>query len=97
MGARVHGPLAQAEFLRRLGIEQRAAALKAGAPAAICRPRSSAALERLTNEDRTGMGGLIKAIALSDPKLESCPASRPEQSEAAKAHPWLVRGGKSRA
>ena len=29
MGARVHGPLDQAEFLRRMGIERRAAALKA--------------------------------------------------------------------
>ena len=31
MDARVHGPLPQGEFLRRLGIEQRAAALRAGA------------------------------------------------------------------
>ena len=30
MGARVHGPVEQGEFLRRLGIEQRAAALKRG-------------------------------------------------------------------
>ena len=29
MGARVHGPIEQAEFLRNLGIEKRAAALKA--------------------------------------------------------------------
>ena len=29
MGARVHGPVEQAQFLRRLGIEKRAAALKA--------------------------------------------------------------------
>ena len=32
-----------------------------------------AALERLTNEDRTGMGHLIKAIALSGPRLELLP------------------------
>ena len=72
MGARVHGPLSQAEFLRRLGIEERAAALEAGAPEQYA-IAIRAALERLTNEDRTGMGGLIKAIALSNPKLDSLP------------------------
>ena len=72
MGARVHGPLPQGEFLRRLGIEQRAAALKAGAPEqhAIT---IHAALERLTNEERTGMGSLIKAVALSSPRLDALP------------------------
>jgi SAM-dependent MidA family methyltransferase len=72
MRARVHGPLGQGEFLRRLGIEQRAAALKAGAPpeyaAAI-----EAALARLTNEDRTGMGRMIKVVALANAKLEALP------------------------
>jgi SAM-dependent MidA family methyltransferase len=73
MGARVHGPITQAAFLRRLGIAQRAAALKAGAP-----PSSAiaidAAVERLTNEGRTGMGSLIKVVALSSPRLDSLPA-----------------------
>jgi NADH dehydrogenase [ubiquinone] 1 alpha subcomplex assembly factor 7 len=73
MGARVHGPITQAVFLRRLGIAQRAAALKAGAA-----PSSAiaidAAVERLTNEDRTGMGSLIKVIALSSPRLDSLSA-----------------------
>ena len=32
-----------------------------------------AALARLTDENRTGMGGLIKAIAVSDPKLDTLP------------------------
>ena len=72
MRARVHGPVEQGEFLRRLGIEQRAAALKAGAPpeyaAAI-----EAALARLTSTERTGMGRLIKAMALSSPKIEVLP------------------------
>ena len=31
IGARIHGPVSQREFLRRLGIEQRAATLKARA------------------------------------------------------------------
>ncbi len=72
MRGRVHGPIAQAEFLRRLGIEQRAAALMAAAPpehaAAV-----QAALDRLTSMERTGMGRLIKAMAISDPKIGPLP------------------------
>jgi SAM-dependent MidA family methyltransferase len=72
MGARVHGPTAQASFLRRLGIAQRAAALKTGARPGYA-STIDAALERLTNEDRTGMGRLIQVIALSGPNLDSLP------------------------
>jgi NADH dehydrogenase [ubiquinone] 1 alpha subcomplex assembly factor 7 len=71
-GARVHGPIPQAEFLRRLGIEERATALKAGAPVEYA-TKIQAALDRLTSEERTGMGRLIKAIALSSPKLAMLP------------------------
>ena len=72
MGARVHGPLPQGEFLRRLGIEQRAAALKAAAPPDYA-GTIDAALVRLTSENRTGMGRLFKAIAVANPKLERLP------------------------
>jgi len=72
-GARVHGPITQAEFLRRLGIRERAAALRSGAPQEYETTIQSALL-RLTSEDRTGMGQLIKAIALSSPQLEALPA-----------------------
>ena len=72
MGAHVHGPVTQAEFLRRLGIEQRAAALKAAGP-----PENAAtieaALQRLTDEEGTGMGRLIKAMALSSPDISALP------------------------
>jgi SAM-dependent MidA family methyltransferase len=71
-GARVHGPITQAELLRRLGIEERATALKAGAPVDYA-TKIQAALDRLTSEERTGMGRLIKAIALSSPKLTVLP------------------------
>jgi NADH dehydrogenase [ubiquinone] 1 alpha subcomplex assembly factor 7 len=70
IGARVHGPVTQAQFLRRLGIEQRAAALKAGAPPDYA-VTLDAALDRLTDEDATGMGRLIKVIAVSAPQLDS--------------------------
>jgi SAM-dependent MidA family methyltransferase len=72
MRARVHGPLGQGEFLRRLGIEQRAAALKAGAPPEYA-TAIEAALARLTNEDRTGMGRMVKAFAVADPKIDVLP------------------------
>jgi NADH dehydrogenase [ubiquinone] 1 alpha subcomplex assembly factor 7 len=73
VGARVHGPITQAEFLRRLGIRERAAALRSGAPQEY-ETTIHSALVRLTSEDRTGMGQLIKAIAVSSPQLEALPA-----------------------
>lgn len=76
MGARVHGPTTQAKFLRRLGIAQRAAALTAGAPPDYA-STISAALDRLTDEDRTGMGGLIKVIAFSAQNIQSLPGFEP--------------------
>ena len=72
IGARVHGPIEQGEFLRRLGIETRAEALKKGAP--ISKTRDIvAALTRLTNMERTGMGRMFKAIAFAHPKLGELP------------------------
>jgi SAM-dependent MidA family methyltransferase len=72
MDARVHGPLPQGEFLRRLGIEQRAAALAASAGQEYA-STLHAACERLTNDDRTGMGRLFKAVALTAPQLQVLP------------------------
>jgi NADH dehydrogenase [ubiquinone] 1 alpha subcomplex assembly factor 7 len=74
-GARVHGPVGQGVLLRRLGIETRAARLKAAAPtkaAAI-----DAALARLTAPGPTGMGTLFKALALSAPQLGPLPGFDP--------------------
>jgi SAM-dependent MidA family methyltransferase len=73
MGARVHGPLEQAEFLRRLGIGQRADTLKTGAPADIARA-VDAALARLVDRTSTGMGRMIKCIGFSSERLQSLPA-----------------------
>jgi len=72
MGGRIHGPIAQRDWLRRLGIDKRAAALKAHAPygKAI---EIDQALSRLTAGGAKGMGELCKAIAIADPKLESLP------------------------
>jgi NADH dehydrogenase [ubiquinone] 1 alpha subcomplex assembly factor 7 len=71
-GARVHGPLRQGEFLRRLGIEARAATLRAKATAAQG-AEIDAALARLTGAGREAMGELFKAIAFADPKLGALP------------------------
>ena len=69
-GAATHGPITQGEFLRRLGIEQRAARLKQNAM-----PQQAldidAALARLTAPDQ--MGELFKVLAIADPKLGALP------------------------
>ena len=72
MGGRAHGPVAQRDWLRRLGIDQRAAALKAHAPydKAI---EIDQALSRLTASGAKGMGELCKILAIADPKLKSLP------------------------
>jgi NADH dehydrogenase [ubiquinone] 1 alpha subcomplex assembly factor 7 len=69
-GVNVSGPLTQGGFLRRLGIEQRAARLKANAT-----PQQAAdidsALARLTAPDQ--MGELFKVLVIADPKLGALP------------------------
>jgi SAM-dependent MidA family methyltransferase len=69
-GMHVHGPLTQGEFLRRLGIEQRAARLKANATPQQAVDIDSA-LARLTATDQ--MGALFKVLAIADPKLGALP------------------------
>jgi SAM-dependent MidA family methyltransferase len=71
-GTRVHGPATQATFLRRLGIERRASALKAKATREQA-AKIGAAVARLTDEQRPGMGRLFKAIAFAHPDLGDLP------------------------
>jgi NADH dehydrogenase [ubiquinone] 1 alpha subcomplex assembly factor 7 len=75
IGARSHGPVSQRDFLKQLGIDKRAAALKNS------RPEKSgeidAALARLTGIGPSEMGGLFKALAIADPKIGSLPALQP--------------------
>jgi SAM-dependent MidA family methyltransferase len=70
VGARVHGPLTQGEFLKRLGIETRAMTLMAKATPDVSETVSSA-LKRLIDSGRGGMGSMFKVIGISDPKLET--------------------------
>jgi SAM-dependent MidA family methyltransferase len=69
-GAATHGPVRQGEFLRRLGIVERAATLKQKATSAQAAGIDSA-LVRLTAPDQ--MGELFKVLAIADPKLGVLP------------------------
>src|SRR5215813_5758384 len=73
VGARVHGPVTQGEFLRRLGIETRAAALMQKATPDVSTD-IAAALKRLTDAGRGGMGSMFKVLAISEPRLTSLAA-----------------------
>jgi SAM-dependent MidA family methyltransferase len=73
MGPAGYGPIDQGELLRRLGIETRAATLRARAlPAAAA--QIDEALSRLTGYGRSQMGGLFKAVAFADRALGTPPA-----------------------
>src|SRR5208282_3762436 len=71
IGGRIHGPISQRDLLRGLGIDQRAAALKARAPERAA--EIDQALARLTATGPRGMGELFKALAIADPKLGELP------------------------
>jgi NADH dehydrogenase [ubiquinone] 1 alpha subcomplex assembly factor 7 len=72
IGARIHGPLSQRDFLLRLGIDKRAAMLKSQAsPEKI--PEIDSALARLTAAGPKDMGELFKVLAIADPKFGVLP------------------------
>jgi SAM-dependent MidA family methyltransferase len=83
LGARVHGPVTQGDFLKRLGIESRAATLMAKADHEVSAD-ISAALKRLTDSGRGGMGSMFKVLGISQPDLISL-AGLSADPEAAKA------------
>jgi NADH dehydrogenase [ubiquinone] 1 alpha subcomplex assembly factor 7 len=70
-GARTHGPIEQVTFLRRMGIDVRAAALKAARPDLAA--TIDAAVLRLTAGGATGMGTMFKVMAISQPRLRELP------------------------
>ncbi|WP_253609795.1 MULTISPECIES: class I SAM-dependent methyltransferase [unclassified Bradyrhizobium] len=70
VGARVHGPATQGDFLKRLGVEARAAGLMAKASPEVSADVAGA-LKRLTDSGRGGMGSMFKVMAISDPRLTS--------------------------
>ena len=77
MGARIHGPIRQRDFLLQLGIEKRAAVAQSAARRAR-RPTSRAPCRACSREGPRGMGDLFKAVAIAAPKLGVLPAFEPE-------------------
>jgi NADH dehydrogenase [ubiquinone] 1 alpha subcomplex assembly factor 7 len=71
IGARVHGPVPQGEFLKRLGIETRAVTLMAKTTEHEVSEDISSALKRLIGGGRGGMGSMFKVLAVSAPNLTS--------------------------
>jgi NADH dehydrogenase [ubiquinone] 1 alpha subcomplex assembly factor 7 len=70
LGARIHGPVSQGDFLRRLGIETRAVTLMAKATPEVSEDIAGA-LKRLVGGGRGGMGSMFKVLAVSEPNLSS--------------------------
>ena len=68
--ARVHGPIEQGEFLKRLGIETRAATLVSKASPQVAADVTTA-LRRLVDTGRGGMGSLFKVLGISHPSIET--------------------------
>ncbi|MBV8924897.1 MAG: SAM-dependent methyltransferase [Bradyrhizobium sp.] len=81
IGARVHGPVTQGEFLKRLGIETRAVALMAKASHEVSEDISGA-LKRLTSTGRGGMGSLFKVLGVSEQGLAALPGLGDERESA---------------
>ncbi|MDJ1159284.1 SAM-dependent methyltransferase [Chelatococcus sp. SYSU_G07232] len=71
-GAAVHGPVMQRDFLLALGLAERAGMLKRRAAADQARA-IDAAVARLTDAGKTGMGRLFKVLAVASPALPLLP------------------------
>jgi NADH dehydrogenase [ubiquinone] 1 alpha subcomplex assembly factor 7 len=72
MGARVYGPVRQAQFLRNLGVEKRAAILKTYARRDTA-DQIERDIKRLLDEGQTDMGKLFKVMGFASPKLGVLP------------------------
>ena len=68
--ARIHGPIEQGQFLKRLGIETRAATLVSKANTQVAADVTTA-LRRLVGTGRGGMGALFKVLGISHPSVET--------------------------
>ena len=68
--AHVHGPIEQGQFLKRLGIETRAATLVSKASTQVAADVTTA-LRRLVGTGRGGMGAMFKVLGISHPTIET--------------------------
>jgi SAM-dependent MidA family methyltransferase len=80
VGACVHGPVTQGEFLQRLGIEARASSLMAKASEQVAEGIETAK-GRLIGGGRGGMGSMFKVIGISQPDLVSLAGLSDESQE----------------
>src|SRR5258706_6474170 len=80
IGARVHGPVPQGDFLKSIGIETRAVTLMAKATHEISEDISGA-LKRLIGGGRGGMGSMFKGLAVSGPRLTALAGFGDDQHE----------------
>ena len=80
LGVRVHGPVPQGDFLKRLGIETRAVTLMAKASHEVSEDISGA-LKRLVGGGRGGMGSMFKVLAVSEPHLTDLAGFRDDKDE----------------
>jgi NADH dehydrogenase [ubiquinone] 1 alpha subcomplex assembly factor 7 len=81
LGAEVHGPVPQGDFLKRLGIETRAVTLMAKTTPEISEDISGA-LKRLIGGGPGGMGSMFKVLAVSEPRLTALAGFGDEQHDA---------------
>ena len=81
VGARIHGPVPQGEFLKRLGIETRAMTLMAKASHEVSEDVSGA-LKRLIGGGRGGMGSMFKVLGISEPHLAALAGFEEEKPDA---------------
>ena len=84
LGARPHGPVPQGDFLKRLGIENRAASLMAKASPEVSQDIVGA-LKRLVGGGRGGMGQMFKVLGISEPNLVTLAGFADETPDAKKA------------
>lgn len=84
VGARVHGPVSQGEFLKRLGIETRALTLTSKATHEAAQ-KINVALNRLISDGRGAMGSMFKVLGVSDPDLETLVALSDDTERSAEA------------
>ncbi len=78
VGALVHGPVPQGDFLKRLGIETRATRLRAKAAPEVAAGVTEA-MQRLVGGGRGGMGSMFKVMAVSDPLLDDLVGFRDDE------------------
>ena len=81
LGARVHGPVPQGDFLKRLGIETRAISLMAKASHEVSEDVASA-LKRLIGGGSSGMGQMFKVLGISEPNLATLVGFADETADA---------------